>query len=53
MSTVDSFGAKSTLTVGGTDYEIYRVDTVAGYEKLPFSLRCCSRTCCAPKTVRT
>ncbi len=39
MSTVDSFGAKSTLTVGGTDYEIYRVDTVAGYEKLPFSLK--------------
>ncbi|MBN9214231.1 MULTISPECIES: aconitate hydratase AcnA [unclassified Microbacterium] len=39
MSTVDSFGAKSTLTVGGTDYEIYRLDTVAGYEKLPFSLK--------------
>ncbi|PZU46143.1 MAG: aconitate hydratase [Microbacterium sp.] len=39
MSTVDSFGAKSTLTVGDTDYEIYRVDTVAGYEKLPFSLK--------------
>ncbi|APZ34503.1 aconitate hydratase [Microbacterium aurum] len=39
MSTVDSFGAKSTLTVGGTDYEIYRIDTVAGYERLPFSLK--------------
>jgi len=39
VSTVDSFGAKSTLTVGGTDYEIYRVDTVAGYDKLPFSLK--------------
>jgi len=39
VSTVDSFGAKSTLTVGGTDYEIYRLDTVAGYEKLPFSLK--------------
>ncbi|WP_404447572.1 aconitate hydratase [Microbacterium marinum] len=39
MSTVDSFGAKSTLTVGDTDYEIFRVDTVAGYEKLPFSLK--------------
>ncbi|MBN9223284.1 MAG: aconitate hydratase [Microbacterium sp. SCN 70-27] len=39
MSTVDSFGAKSTLTVGGTDYEIYRIDTVAGYAKLPFSLK--------------
>ncbi|MDR7186110.1 aconitate hydratase [Microbacterium trichothecenolyticum] len=39
MSTVDSFGAKSTLTVGSTDYEIFRIDTVAGYEKLPFSLK--------------
>lgn len=39
MSTVDSFGAKSTLTVGSTDYEIFRIDTVAGHEKLPFSLK--------------
>lgn len=39
MSTVNSFGAKSTLTVGSTDYEIFRVDTVAGHEKLPFSLK--------------
>ncbi len=39
MSTVDSFGAKSTLTVGGTDYEIFRIDTVAGFDKLPFSLK--------------
>ncbi|GAA3903108.1 aconitate hydratase AcnA [Microbacterium invictum] len=39
MSTVDSFGAKSTLTVGETDYEIFRLNTVPGYEKLPFSLK--------------
>jgi len=39
VSTVDSFGAKSTLTVGSTDYEIFRIDAVAGYEKLPFSLK--------------
>ena len=39
MSTVDSFGAKSTLTVGSTDYEIFRIDKVEGYEKLPFSLK--------------
>jgi len=39
MSAVDSFGSKSTLTVGGTDYEVFRVDTVPGYEKLPFSLK--------------
>ncbi|QKJ19454.1 aconitate hydratase [Microbacterium hominis] len=39
MSTVDSFGAKSTLTVGSTDYEIFRIDKVEGFEKLPFSLK--------------
>ncbi|VXC17069.1 aconitate hydratase (bifunctional aconitase) [Microbacterium sp. 8M] len=39
MSTVNSFGAQSTLTVGSTDYEIFRIDTVPGYEKLPFSLK--------------
>ncbi|WP_200872893.1 aconitate hydratase [Microbacterium sp. CH12i] len=39
VSTVNSFGAKSTLTVGSTDYEIFRVDAVPGYEKLPFSLK--------------
>ncbi|MFT4230808.1 MAG: aconitate hydratase [Microbacterium sp.] len=39
MSTVDSFGAKSTLTVGSTDYEIFRIDTVEGYRRLPFSLK--------------
>jgi aconitate hydratase len=39
VSAVNSFGAKSTLSVGGTDYEIFRIDSVAGYEKLPFSLK--------------
>jgi len=39
VSTVDSFGAKSTLTVGSTDYEIFRLDAVKGFEKLPFSLK--------------
>ncbi|MCU1551010.1 MAG: acnA [Glaciihabitans sp.] len=39
MSAVNSFGAKDTLTVGSTDYEVFRVDKVAGYEKLPFSLK--------------
>jgi len=39
VSTVDSFGAKSTLTVGSTDYEIFRTDAVPGYDKLPFSLK--------------
>ncbi len=39
VSTVDSFGAKSTLTVGSTDYEIFRISTVEGHQKLPFSLK--------------
>src|SRR3954470_5584756 len=39
MSAIDSFGSKQTLTVGGTDYEVFQVDKVPGYEKLPFSLK--------------
>jgi aconitate hydratase len=39
MAAVNSFGAKDTLKVGSTDYEVFRVDKVAGYEKLPFSLK--------------
>ncbi|PJJ55341.1 aconitate hydratase AcnA [Compostimonas suwonensis] len=39
MSAVNSFGAKDTLRVGSTDYEVFRIDRVAGYEKLPFSLK--------------
>ena len=39
MSAIDSFGSKQTLTVGGADYEVFQVDKVPGYEKLPFSLK--------------
>ncbi|MDN6175470.1 MAG: aconitate hydratase AcnA [Brevibacterium sp.] len=39
MSNVDTFKSKSTLTVGETDYEIYRLDQVPGSQKLPFSLK--------------
>jgi aconitate hydratase len=39
VSKINSFSAKDTLSVGGTDYEIFRIDTVPGYEKLPFSLK--------------
>jgi len=31
--------AKSTLSVNGNDYEIYRLDSVKGAEDLPFSLK--------------
>ena len=39
VSTVNSFGAKDTLTVGETDYEVYRIDQVPGHDKLPYSLK--------------
>ncbi len=39
MSAVNSFGSKDTLTVGSTDYEVFRLDRVAGADKLPFSLK--------------
>lgn len=39
MSQINSFQSKSTLTVNDTDYEVFRIDTVPGYDKLPFSLK--------------
>ncbi|MEP6481692.1 MAG: aconitase family protein, partial [Rhodoglobus sp.] len=39
MSAVNSFGSKDVLTVGATEYEVFRIDTVPGHEKLPFSLK--------------
>src|SRR3954451_14508624 len=43
MASKDSFGAKSTLEVGDTSYEIFRLDKVAGdgldVASLPFSLK--------------
>lgn len=36
---IDTFKAKSTLSVGGKDYEIFRLDAVPGTEKLPYSLK--------------
>ncbi len=35
----DSFGARTTLDVDGTEYDIFRLDAVEGSEKLPFSLK--------------
>lgn len=39
MSDIDTFSAKGTLNVGGTDYEIYRLSAVEGLERLPYSLK--------------
>jgi aconitate hydratase len=35
----DSFGARATLDVDGTEYDIFRLDAVEGADKLPFSLK--------------
>jgi aconitate hydratase len=36
---VNSFGARDTLKVGDSSYEIYRLDAVPNTEKLPYSLK--------------
>ncbi|MBB1055945.1 aconitate hydratase AcnA [Dietzia sp. B19] len=38
-ASIDSFGAKGTLEVGGQAYEIYRLSAVEGAAKLPYSLK--------------
>ena len=39
MSSVDTFGSKGTLEVGGKAYEIFRLSAVEGAERLPYSLK--------------
>ncbi|MEG3615219.1 MULTISPECIES: aconitate hydratase AcnA [Isoptericola] len=39
MSSVDTFGSKGTLDVGGNSYEIFRLSAVEGLERLPYSLK--------------
>ncbi|WP_323959705.1 aconitate hydratase AcnA [Arthrobacter sp. JZ12] len=39
MSSVNTFGAKSTLNVSNKDYEIFRLDAVDGSARLPYSLK--------------
>ncbi|KGM14290.1 aconitate hydratase [Cellulomonas bogoriensis] len=39
MSSVDTFGSRSTLEVGETSYEIHRLKAVPGLERLPYSLK--------------
>ena len=39
MSSVDTFGSKGTLDVGGKGYEIFRLDAVEGTARLPYSLK--------------
>jgi aconitate hydratase len=39
MASQDSFGARSTLTVGDRSYEVFRLDAVEGAADLPYSLK--------------
>ncbi len=39
MAAVDTFGARTELEVGGSRFEIFAVDAVEGYARLPFSLK--------------
>ncbi len=39
MSAVNSFDSLDSLDVAGTEYQVFRIDKVPGYEKLPFSLK--------------
>ena len=39
MASLDSFGAKTQLTVGDATYDIYRLDKVEGSDRLPYSLK--------------
>jgi aconitate hydratase len=39
VASLDTFGAKSDLRVADASYEIFRIDTVAGHERLPYSLK--------------
>ena len=39
MASQDSFGARSTLTVGDRSYELFRLDKVEGAADLPYSLK--------------
>ena len=39
MVSADSFGARGTLSVGDSSYEIHRLSAVDGAERLPFSLK--------------
>ncbi len=39
MSAVNSFDSIDTLSVAGTEYQVFRIDKVPGYATLPFSLK--------------
>ncbi len=53
VTALDSFGSKSILTVGTTDYEVFRIDRCPVTTSSRSASKCCWRTSCAPRTART
>ena len=49
----DAFGARNRIPTRDGEVVVYRLDALAraglarGLDRLPFSIRCCSRPCCA------
>ena len=39
MPSIDTFAARTDLTVGDQNYEIFRIDKIHGHDKLPYSLK--------------
>jgi len=39
VASLDTFGAKTALRVGDASYDIFKIDTVEGHARLPFSLK--------------
>jgi aconitate hydratase len=39
VASLDTFGARGTIQVGDASYEIYRIASVPGHERLPYSLK--------------
>ncbi|TDB92360.1 aconitate hydratase AcnA, partial [Micromonospora fluostatini] len=39
VASLDTFGAKTQLRVGDASYEIFKIDKVAGHDRLPYSLK--------------
>jgi hypothetical protein len=51
----DSFKSRTTLKVGAQQYDILSLAALKSQnvDRLPFSLKYCSRICCVSRTVST
>ena len=52
----DSLGTRRTLSVDGVSYDYFSLEAAADaglgdISRLPFSLKCCWKICCATRTV--